>query len=101
MATSDVLCVEGVNDRLWAGARNGMISAYDVSQKPWLVTNSWDAHPKWPVLKMSVNCSAIERNGKLCVVSVGRDECLKMWDGLLGSAWIGLSFLLFHSHSAI
>lgn len=101
VATSDVLCVEGVNDRLWAGARNGMISAYDVSQKPWLVTNSWDAHPKWPVLKMSVNCSAIERNGKLCVVSVGRDECLKMWDGLLGSAWIGLSFLLFHSHSAV
>lgn len=93
VASSDVLCVEGVNDRLWAGARNGMISVYDVSQKPWLVTNSWDAHPEWPVLKLSVNCTAIERDGKLCVVSVGRDGCLKMWDGLLGDAWIGLLFL--------
>jgi len=93
VANSDVLCVEGVNDRLWAGARNGMISVYDVSQKPWLVTNSWDAHSELPVLKLSVNCTAIERDGKLCVVSVGRDECLKMWDGLLGAAWTGLLFL--------
>ncbi|KAF5363758.1 hypothetical protein D9756_001104 [Leucocoprinus leucothites] len=88
VATSDVLCVEGVNDRLWAGARSGMISAYDVSQKPWVVTNSWDAHPKLPVLKLSVNYNAVEKNGKLCVVSVGRDETLRLWDGLLSANWI-------------
>ncbi|KAF8147203.1 hypothetical protein B0H34DRAFT_802700 [Crassisporium funariophilum] len=28
-STSDVLSLEGVNERLWAGSRNGMISAYD------------------------------------------------------------------------
>jgi WD40 repeat protein len=91
VAMSDVLCLEGVNDRLWAGARNGMISVYDVSQKPWVVTNSWHAHPGLPVLRLSVNCCAIEWNRKLCVVSVGRDECLRLWDGLLGAAWIGKS----------
>ncbi|XP_006457577.1 hypothetical protein AGABI2DRAFT_123432 [Agaricus bisporus var. bisporus H97] len=88
VAMSDVLCLEGVNDRLWAGARNGLISVYDVSQKPWVVTNSWNAHPGLPVLKLGVNCCAIEKNRELCVVSVGRDECLKLWDGLLGAAWI-------------
>ena len=30
----DALSLEGVSNRLWAGSRNGMISAYDVSQKP-------------------------------------------------------------------
>lgn len=92
VGVSDVLCLEGVNDRLWAGSRNGMISAFDVSQKPWLVTNSWNAHPGLPVLKLCVNWNAIERNGKLCVVSVGRDECLKLWDGLLRLDWIGEFF---------
>jgi WD40 repeat protein len=92
VATSDVLCLEGVNDKLWAGARNGMISVFDVTPKPWLVTNSWNAHPGLPVLKLGVNYSAIEKNGKLCVISIGRDECLRLWDGLLGVAWIGRFF---------
>jgi hypothetical protein len=92
VATSDVLCLEGVNDRLWAGARNGSISVYDVSQKPWVVANSWQAHPGLPVSRLSVNYCAIEWNRKLCVISVGRDECLRFWDGLLGVAWVGKCF---------
>lgn len=91
VSVSDVLCLEGVNDRLWAGARNGMISAYDLTHKPWLVTNSWIAHPGVPVYGLMVNHNAIEKSGRLCVVSVGRDELLRLWDGLLGSDWIGVS----------
>jgi len=89
VAMSDVLCLEGVNDRLWAGGRNGMISAYDVSQRPWLVTNSWNAHPGLPVLKLMMNHYGIELTGQLCVASVGRDENMKLWDGLLGLDWVG------------
>ena len=96
VSMSDVLCLEGVNDRLWAGGRNGMISAYDVMQKPWVVTNCWVAHPGLPVLKMAVDHYGIEKAGRLCVVSVGRDEQLRLWDGLLGVDWVGkfLSILL-------
>ncbi|TFK35097.1 Endonuclease/exonuclease/phosphatase [Crucibulum laeve] len=93
VSTSDILSLEGVNDRLWAGGRNGMISAYDVSHKPWLVTNSWNAHPGLPVMKLMVNHYAIERNGRLCVVSVGRDEQLRLWDGLLGLDWVDKELL--------
>ncbi|KAI6012385.1 Endonuclease/exonuclease/phosphatase [Pisolithus marmoratus] len=85
VSTSDVLCLEGVNDRLWAGGRKGMVSAYDVGPRPWVVTNCWEAHDGLPVLKLFVDPSAIERVGKLCVVSVGRDERMRFWDGLLGS----------------
>lgn len=89
VSTSDILSLEGVNDRLWAGSRNGMISAYDVSQKPWLVTNCWNAHPGLPVMKLMINHFAIVNTERLCVASIGRDEQLKLWDGLLGSDWVG------------
>ena len=34
----------------------------------------------------------IERTGRLCVASVGRDEVTRFWDGLLGLDGIGASF---------
>ena len=88
VSTSDVLCLEGVNDRLWVGSRNGMISAYEVAARPWVVTNAWNAHPGLPVLKLVVDTFGVD-GGRLNVVSVGRDETLRFWDGLLGSDWIG------------
>ena len=89
VSASDVLSLEGVSDRLWAGSRNGMISAYEVSQKPWVVTNCWNAHPGVPVMKLMVNHYAITKVGRLCVASIGRDEQLRLWDGLLGWDWVG------------
>ncbi|KAF9236877.1 Endonuclease/exonuclease/phosphatase [Melanogaster broomeanus] len=93
LSTSDVLCLEGVNDRLWAGGRKGMISAYDVSARPWVVTNCWDAHAGLPVLRIFVDPYAIERLERLSVVSVGRDEQMRFWDGLLGADWVAQELL--------
>ncbi|KAF9546307.1 DNase I-like protein [Agrocybe pediades] len=93
VSTSDILSLEGVNDRLWAGSRNGMISAYDVSVRPWLVTNCWNAHPGLPVMRLMINYFAIVSTGRLCVASVGRDEQLRLWDGLLGSDWVDKQLL--------
>ena len=92
VSMSDILSLEGVNDRLWAGGRNGMIAVYDVSQRPWLMTNCWNAHPGLPVMKLLMNHFAIEKIGQLCVVSIGRDETVRFWDGLLGLDWVGESF---------
>ncbi|KAJ6579596.1 DNase I-like protein [Mycena vulgaris] len=93
VSTSDVLCVEGVNNRLWAGGRSGMISAYDVSVRPWVVTNCWMAHTKLPVNELAVDHYGIEKTGRLCVVSVGRDEQVRLWDGLLASDWVDLELM--------
>jgi hypothetical protein len=89
VSVSDVLSLEGVNKRLWAGGRKGLISAYDVTSRPWVVTNSWMAHSDLPVMKLSVDCYGIQRLGRLRVVSVGRDERIRFWDGLLGDEWVG------------
>ncbi|KAH9843545.1 DNase I-like protein [Rhodofomes roseus] len=88
VSTSDVLSLEGVNDRLWAGGRSGMISAFDVVPRPWVATNCWQAHTKLPVLKLTVDTWSIERLGRLTVYSIGRDEKLRFWDGLLGTQWV-------------
>jgi WD40 repeat protein len=93
VSTSDVLCLEGVNGRLWAGGRNGIISTYDVSNKPWVVTSSWAAHTGLPVTKITTDPYSIDRCGMLCVLSVGRDEQMRLWDGLLGTEWTGWSIL--------
>ncbi|EJF60073.1 DNase I-like protein [Dichomitus squalens] len=88
VSTSDILSLEGVNDRLWAGGRKGTISAYDVGSKPWTVTNSWMAHQSLPVLRIGVDTWSMEKLDRLMVFSVGRDERLRFWDGLLGVDWI-------------
>ena len=90
VSASDILSLEGVSNRLWAGNGNGTISAYDVSQKPWLVTNCWNAHSGFPVMKLMINHHAITKAGKLCVASIGGDEQLRLWDGLLAGVGIGL-----------
>ncbi|EKM58956.1 uncharacterized protein PHACADRAFT_249089 [Phanerochaete carnosa HHB-10118-sp] len=88
VSTSDILSLEGVNDRLWAGARNGMIAAFDVTLKPWVMTNRWMAHQGLPVLRLAIDTWSIQKLGKLAVYSVGRDERIRFWDGLLGADWI-------------
>ena len=89
VSSSDILSLEGVNDRLWAGGGKGAISAYDVTAKPWTVSNSWMAHQQLPVLRIAVDTWSMEKLDRLMVFSVGRDEKLRFWDGLLGVDWIG------------
>lgn len=44
ISANDILALEGVGERLWAAGRKGMISVYDVSERPWRTTNVWTAH---------------------------------------------------------
>jgi hypothetical protein len=96
ISNSDVLCLAGINDRLWVGGRNGAIAVYNVESCPWVLTNNWVAH--WnsqsvlPLQKIAVDPYSIDKIGRLCVYSVGRDDHVKSWDGLLGADWKGDHF---------
>ncbi|KIO19887.1 hypothetical protein M407DRAFT_82236 [Tulasnella calospora MUT 4182] len=99
VSTTDIVCLEGVHGKLWAGSRNGFISAYDVEQRPWMVTNVWK-HGGYvgsevegdrkglPVLRLLVDYADLEKNERLTVVSVGRDQVIRFWDAFLSSDWI-------------
>ena len=42
-------------------------------------------------MKLMVKYYAITKVGRLCLASIGRDEQLRFWDGLLGWDWVGES----------
>ncbi|EJU05958.1 DNase I-like protein [Dacryopinax primogenitus] len=85
---TDILALEGVTNRLWIGNRQGIIAAYDVAPWPWKLTNLWRAHGDNPVSKLMVDVIGIERNQRLAVLSMGKDEKVRIWDGLLTYHWI-------------
>lgn len=45
ISSTDILALEGVGERLWAGNRKGQIHVYDITERPWRTTNTWTAHP--------------------------------------------------------
>ncbi|KKA26138.1 hypothetical protein TD95_004885 [Thielaviopsis punctulata] len=72
----------GVGDKLWAGFNSGKICVYDVSTSPWTMKKEWHAHDN-PVIKLIPDASSIYRIGRYQVVSLGADNKLRAWDGLL------------------
>ncbi|WVW85734.1 hypothetical protein I302_107772 [Kwoniella bestiolae CBS 10118] len=86
ISTTDILALEGVGDRLWAGNRKGQISVYDVGQRPWLTINQWTGHPDNPIQALVVDPYSIEYAGRYTCWSFARD-CMRPWDGLLCVDW--------------
>lgn len=78
----------GVGNFLWAAYNTGMIYIYDPTQVPWLVKKDWRAHENPVINVLADNCSfwMLER---LQVVSLGADNVLRLWDGLLQDDWLG------------
>lgn len=76
----------GVGDYLWAGYNTGMIYVYDTSVQPWKVMKDWKAHDH-PIAGVVVDRSwKLER---LQVASLGTDNMIRIWDGLLEDDWLG------------
>lgn len=89
IGVSDVSCLEAVGGRLWTAGRKGSVEVYEVGLKPWVCTNAWVAHGGMPVLRVKVDAYSLEKMGRLLVGSVGRDERIRFWDGMLGVDWVG------------
>jgi WD40 repeat protein len=78
----------GAGVYLWAGYNTGMIYVYDTRTQPWTVKKEWLAH-EGPVLNIITDRSSIWKLGYLHVASIGVDNSIKIWDGLLGDDWLG------------
>ncbi|KAK7747161.1 hypothetical protein SLS62_009103 [Diatrype stigma] len=72
----------GVGRYIWAGYNSGKICVYDVEQSPWVVKKDFQAH-KDPVIKIIADPSSFYYIERLQVISLGADNVLRSWDGLL------------------
>ncbi|KAK4185015.1 putative synaptojanin [Podospora australis] len=77
----------GVGRYLWAGYNTGKISVYDMGQTPWAVKKDWQAHEN-PVVKLIADQSSFYTLNRYQVVSLGADNMLRTWDGLLQDDWL-------------
>lgn len=77
----------GAGQYLWAGYNTGKISVYDMGQTPWAVTKDWQAHDN-PVVKLIADHSSFYKLDRYQVVSLGADNVIRTWDGLLQQDWL-------------
>lgn len=77
----------GVGRYLWAGFNTGRMMVFDMDQTPWLLKKDWQAH-KNPVLGIVADRSSFYKLDVSQVVSLGADNMLRAWDGLLRDDWL-------------
>lgn len=82
-------CLGIVGDNLWAAYKTGMIYVYDTSTDPWTVLKDWRAHDS-PVCGFLLDSSSVWTMNRLQVTSLGTDNCIRLWDGMLEDDWLGL-----------
>lgn len=84
-----ITSLAGIGGKLWAGFSTGMIYVYDTTQTPWVVKKDWHAH-RDPLLSLVADRSSFWSLGRAQVVSLGQDNMIRVWDGLLSEDWIGM-----------
>ncbi|KAF9886763.1 hypothetical protein FE257_011140 [Aspergillus nanangensis] len=80
-------CLGIVGDYLWAAYKTGMIYVYDTSTNPWVVRKDWRAHDS-PVSGFLLDSSSVWTMNRLQVTSLGTDNCIRLWDGMLEDDWL-------------
>lgn len=84
----------GAGSYLWAGYNTGMIYVYDTRSQPWKVKKDWLAHGN-PVANILMDRSSVWKLGRLQIASIGMDNAIRLWDGMLEEDWLGSkSYLL-------
>lgn len=88
-----ITSLAGIGGNLWAGFSTGMIYVYDTTTNPWLIKKDWRAHHE-PIISLVADKSSLYFLDRAHVISLGQDNMLRMWDGLLQDDWIGKSQIL-------
>ncbi|ORY71883.1 Endonuclease/exonuclease/phosphatase [Pseudomassariella vexata] len=82
ISTYKINSLAGVGNHMWAAYNTGKICVYDIETSPWVVKKEWQAHDN-PALKLMTDRASFYRLDRLQVISLGADNMLRSWDGLL------------------
>jgi len=79
----------GVGNRIWVGYNSGRICVYDIGETPWTVLKDWPAHTTGnAVVGLKSDSASAFKLDRIQVLSLGGDNKIKAWDGLLEDDWI-------------
>jgi hypothetical protein len=85
-----ITSLAGIGGNLWAGFSTGMIYVYDTTSDPWMIKKDWRAHHD-PIISLVADKSSLYYLDRAQVISLGQDNMLRVWDGLLQDDWMGMS----------
>lgn len=87
LSTYKINCLAAVGRQLWAGFNTGKVCVYDIEKFPWVVKKDWQAHDN-PVIKIHTDEASFYRLDRLQVISLGADNNVKAWDGMLQEDYV-------------
>lgn len=76
-----------VGEHLWTAYKTGKIYVYDTACTPWKVKKDWRAHDG-PTASMLLDPSSVWTLNRLQVATLGHDNCIRLWDGMLEDDWL-------------
>lgn len=80
-----ITSLAGVGNYLWAGYNSGKLCVYDIASSPWVVKKDFFAHNEKPVVRLVTNRYDFHKLDRLQLLSLGADNMIRIWDGLLES----------------
>lgn len=72
---------------IWAAYNTGKICVYDIDEEIWMVKKEWQGHDN-PIVKLISDPASSYFMDRLQVLSLGADNKIKAWDGLLQDDWL-------------
>ncbi|SPN98963.1 related to phosphatidylinositol phosphate phosphatase [Cephalotrichum gorgonifer] len=87
VSTHKINSLATVGEYVWAAYNTGRICVYDTSKAPWVIKKEWHAHEN-PVIKLIADESSAYRVDRMQVISLGADNMIRVWDGLLQDDWL-------------
>ncbi|KAJ4024494.1 hypothetical protein NW752_003063 [Fusarium irregulare] len=82
ISTWKINSLTSAGNYIWAAYNTGKICVYDVEEAPWVILKEWQGHEN-PIVKMSADPSCAYFMDRQQVISLGGDNKIKAWDGLL------------------
>lgn len=87
VSTFKINSLQGSCGNIWAGYSNGGMDVYDTAQSPWVVKKEWQAHDN-PIIRIIADRSGCYQLGRHQVLSLGADNMIRVWDGMLQDDWL-------------
>lgn len=90
IAIGKITSLAGVGSNLWIGTNTGVIYVADIGVKPWKIIKEWKAHDSAVrnIVSNEDSFFSSPQMSHMPVVSVGSEQGVLIWDGLLKTDWI-------------